>query len=427
MSRRFTTITVALCVLALPMLAHAAPTQVGADYFNQPTNHLINFDTDPGGNPIADGQLLQNVYSSLGVTFDSDDRAVAMYDGSFGTSAPNQAAGSANELSSMNIYFGRGVDAAGAWGYDFAMRAFGATGNLILEIHYTDGHPCPEAGSFREQRFLGIASDTEPIFQVQFFRHYQDQTACGYRIDDFQFLQQELPPPPTPLPGNLQITWGNCVGNPGSTPAAFFDCSPGSGAAYSLVGTFQLLDPIADFVAVDISMDLILDGQSSLSPFWHFEQGGCNDGGISIDDVRPAGCVGFSTPWGATGNQSLASITAYLPGNPFANYGRILATVARSLNDPIAINGSPSRYFAFVLFFTMDNSGSCTGCDTPGSLRVNGMSMFTASSSGGPSGQLLGGPQPGSVPCATFNGGGSACDVTPTKSLTWGKLKSLYR
>src|SRR5262245_46215973 len=105
MSRRFTTIVVALCVLALPMLAHAAPTQVGSDYFNQPTNHLINFDTDPGGNPIADGQLLQNVYSSTGVTFDNDDRAVAMFPGSFGTSAPNQASGSANELSSTNIYF----------------------------------------------------------------------------------------------------------------------------------------------------------------------------------------------------------------------------------------------------------------------------------------------------------------------------------
>ena len=79
MKRRIGILATALTLLAIPQLV-GAQTQVGPDYFQQPTRTLVNFDTDPGNNPIASGDLLQNVYSAYGITFDANDRAIAFDD-----------------------------------------------------------------------------------------------------------------------------------------------------------------------------------------------------------------------------------------------------------------------------------------------------------------------------------------------------------
>jgi hypothetical protein len=421
MMRRIGVLATALTLLAVPQWV-GAQTQVGADYFNQPTRTLINFDTDPGDNPIASGALLQNVYSAYDISFDANDQAVAF--DNYGTSAPNQATGSADELQGINVYFARPADAAGAWGYDFTMKAFDKDGGVILQVAYSDGRPCPaDPFSFREQRFLGIAAD-RPIYQVQFGRFFQDQVACGFRIDDFQFLRQDPPPPPTPITGNVQIAWNSCLGTGTSQPYVTFDCDETLGSIYNLVGSFQVQDPMADFITLGISMDVVLDGQTGMPAFWHFENGGCNSGGVAVDDVFPASCTGFGTPWGASGASSDALLLAYQPGFNYANYGRLLAAVARASNDPTNLAGAPSRYFGWTLQFFMDNAGTCAGCDLSASLRVNSLTLFTTA--GGP-GYLVSPAAAGSAPCVAINNGGSLCDPTSTRNTTWGRLKSLYR
>lgn len=420
--RRIGVLATALALLAIPQLV-GAQIQVGPDYFQQPTRTLVNFDTDPGNNPIASGALLQNVYSAYGITFDGNDQAIAFDD--YGASAPNQATGSADELQGINVYFARGADAAGAWGYDFVMRAFDANGGVIMEISYTDGSPCPEPGNFREQRFLGIAGD-RPIYQIQFGRYYQDQLACGYRIDDFQFLQQPLPPPPTPLTGSVQIAWNSCLATGTAQPYVTFDCDPNLFSVYSLVGSFQVQNPFPDFVTLSLSMDVVLDDQTSVAPFWHFEAAGCNNVGLGIDDAMPASCAGYGTPWGAGGAASDAFILSYQAGLPFANYGRLLCAVSRASNDPTVISGAPTRYYGWTLNFAMDNAGTCAGCDLQASLRVNSILLFDTSQAGG-SGALIGMGDAGSAPCVAINDGGSMCDPTSTRSTSWGRLKSMYR
>jgi hypothetical protein len=419
MMRRIGVLATALTLLALPQLA-GAQTQVGSDFFNQPTRVLVNFDTDPSNAPIAPGTLLQNVYSAYDLSFDPTDRAVAFDD--YGTSAPNQATGSANEVENINVYFTRPADAAGAWGYDFIMRAFDINGGLILEISYTDGDPCPEPDNFREQRFLGINGD-RPIYQVQYARYFQPQTACGFRIDDFQFLRQDPPPPPTPIGGNVQVAWNSCLGTGSAQSFVTFDCGNTS-ANYNLVGSFQVTNPLPNFITLGISMDVVLDNESSVAPFWHFESGGCNSGGIAADDNAPGSCTGFGTPWGPGGVSSDALITAYQAGYSNPNYGRLLAAVARASDDPTNLAPAPSRYYGWTLQFFLDNAGTCAGCDLRASLRVNSLTLFDQN---GGSGYLISPAAAGSAPCAAVNDGGSLCDPTPTKATSWGRLKSLYR
>jgi hypothetical protein len=411
----------ALALLCLSQVA-SAQTQVPVEYFTGPDNHLVNFDTDPASNPIAAGALLQNTYAAIGVHFDANDRAAAQ--DAFGTSPPNQATGSANELESINVYFDRPVDAVGAWGYDFALRAFDANGNVVLEVSYTDGHPCPEPGNFREQRFLGIAAGSAPIVQAQFSRFFQDQTDCGFRIDDLQYLQSPPPPPPTPIAGNIQLNWNNCSGGAGASPYTVFDCDPNLGSIYSLVGTFQVMSPFANMIAMDASFDIILDGQTGMAPFWHFETGGCNALGLSIDDSKPVACTNYLTPWGSGGASSDALITAYQPGVSFGNYGRLLISVARSSDDPINLGGAPNKYFGWNLLFNMEGAGTCAGCNQAASVRVNAMRLYDQSAGAGNQIDQNG---PGSQPCVSINGGSTGCNPTPTTHHTWGQLKSLYR
>jgi hypothetical protein len=431
MNRRYSLYAAALALLCSAQVARATVVQVNVDAFTgQPTNHLINFDTDASGSPIANGQSLQNAYASYGgdpfhgITFEADDRAVAR--NTYGTSAPNQASGGVNDLSSINVYFNTPVSAVGAWGYDFVLKAYDASGNLLLQVAYSDGRPCTiEPFYFREQRFLGIQSDSQNIVQAQFSRFYQDQTECGYRIDDLQFLQKEPVPPPTPTAGNLQITWNNCSGQAGSSPYTVFDCDPSLGTLYSLIGSFQVMSSFDDLIAADASFDIVLDGQGAMSPFWHFETGGCNAGGVSASTVRPVDCGGYQTPWGASGSQAQAFVTGYKAGDTFANYGRLLMTVARPADSPVTLAGAPARYFGWALQFTMDNSGTCAGCADPASIRINSLALYNNHANSG--GYLIDRGGPGSQPCASINNGGTACDPTAAKTKTWGQLKSLYR
>ena len=422
MPRRLALLVVALGLLALPQIVGAQSQQVGSDYFStNPNTALINFDTDPASAPIADGTLLQNVYSSIGVTFDGNDRAVAF--DCFGFSTPNQATGSADELEDMNVYFARAVDAVGAFGYDFIMRAYDKDGALIKEVSYTDGRVCPACGSWREQRFLGIAAD-RGIRRVQFLRYYQDQTACGFRIDDLQFIAPPIQPMPTPIGGNLHINWNSCAGTSGSTPYVTFDCDPLAGSLFNLVGSFQLVNPLPGFLAMDVSLDFILDGQTSMAPFWHYESGGCNYGGVGIEDAFLASCVGYANPWGPGGSAADAYITAYQPGRDYANYGRLLASVARPSDNPVNLAGNPTRYYGWTLGFAMDNAGTCAGCNLKASLRVNSVILYDGAGGGG---YLLDPSSFGSEPCVSVNDGGGACSPTAVKKATWGQLKALYR
>ena len=96
-------------------------------------------------------------------------------------------------------------------------------------------------------------------------------------------------------------------------------------------GPFQVMSPFPGLIAADVSFDIVLDGQSSLPAFWHYEVGGCNNSGLTISASRPASCGPYQTPWGVGGSQADAFITAYQAGTTFGNYGRLLLAIAREL------------------------------------------------------------------------------------------------
>jgi len=123
-----------------------------------------------------------------------------------------------------------------------------------------------------------------------------------------------------PSAAQIDLSWNNCViadTDAGDTqlPAtsAAFVCNGGAVDRKSVFGSFKVPVPIADFFAVDVSIDLYnSSGTMPSHTFWHFQDGGCNSAGITVDDATTE-CHALQSPWG-DGSLSDALVTAYQPG-----------------------------------------------------------------------------------------------------------------
>lgn len=147
-----------------------------------PSTTLLNFEVDPQGVPLAYETPLENIYTSLGVTFDSTDHIGG---GSF-VSPPNLAKGDAGAgFAPINAVFSAPVTQVGAWGFDFDIEVFDAAGISLGSGFYSgDGI----AGLFgpNEFAFLGLQC-AATIARVQFRHHFPNQATYGYNIDNFSF------------------------------------------------------------------------------------------------------------------------------------------------------------------------------------------------------------------------------------------------
>jgi hypothetical protein len=169
---------------------------VGPEYFDQ-SSTVVNFDTTPSGVPISDGQHILDLYAEWGVTFADDVTATST--GGLATSLPNRCTGPMG-LYPINCFFPAGIHAVGAYGFDFVLRVYDASGSLIYSVSHTDGTAGLFGGRENELGFLGIASDV-PISHARFSRYWTEQSIYGFQIDDLHLR-------PEPQVGTEPSTWG---------------------------------------------------------------------------------------------------------------------------------------------------------------------------------------------------------------------------
>lgn len=231
--------------------------------------------------------------------------------------------------------------------------------------------------------------------------------------------------------GKVFYSWNDCTGGATATQTVTFDCA-GATPAASLAG-YQMDASITGVVAISGVMD-ILDNTSAVLPsFWHMEASGCNSTGASITDTRNgATCTGYNVLFqGSTGAATDPFITAYGSGFGAPNRARMLTAVVRASSNPFSVTGG-TKYFAWRIDWALDNavengSGTCVGCTDVVSQTLNQItleSVFT-----GNNGETVTGTATsnsiGSVPSLCSNA--PTCDAVPTRSKTWGALKSMYR
>lgn len=237
--------------------------------------------------------------------------------------------------------------------------------------------------------------------------------------------------------GGIDMSWNDCVG-PATTINQNFRCTGDIDEGYSLILQYKPPFDIPDFVALTATVELQMnDAGAPLSPFWHYEMGGCNRApipGVAVFDAIPVSCVKqcVADSWseGSAGMESF--VYQALDGPP--SRGRF--TIQGFRSEPLRLVGGVN-YYAFHLRFNNRNRVPCAGCDQPGHLVFTRLVIETVN---GPPLTLLNPDKWGN--CATVNGGfpasctitapptthdGTPCDPVPVRRSSWMLMKTLYR
>ena len=230
----------------------------------------------------------------------------------------------------------------------------------------------------------------------------------------------------------LDLTWQACPAN-GGTSNINVDCS--SNGYYDLVGTFQVPEPHDCLYDIFATLDLQVEGSAVLTPFWHFETGGCNSGGVVTSSGRDElqGRCSAPSPWDSNTTQGFFSGPSRYGPNRTRFF---VVVVSRAFTvDSLSVG---QTYFAFHLRFRTSNAtesgGACLGCRDRVAIVWNSCQFDALIPDAESCRERIFGPysiisSPGLVSnCATWNDASSAtCAATPVRNLTWGKLKTLYR
>jgi len=222
--------------------------------------------------------------------------------------------------------------------------------------------------------------------------------------------------------GAFNLTWGTGCwrDNPATLSTSACDSNDGS---VSFTVSFVQNATVPNFDGLEAWLDLQSDSPE-LPDWWQLtDPGGCRQGSLSVsfDPIAtPSGCA---NPWAGLVesykyvNWSTAAFPFFgeRPANRALLYVRYIITSNR-VPLPAGV-----EYFGFTVTINMARTvgaGACGGCSTPVTIVLNKINLI--------SGGLL--TTPLDNQCLRWQAGGvTPCSATPTRSSTWGQIKSLYR
>lgn len=235
---------------------------------------------------------------------------------------------------------------------------------------------------------------------------------------------------PAAAHAGVDLSWNDCVGGGTEAVNKQFVCTGTANQNYNLPLYFKVPEALPSFVGIRMDLDLQNVSGAPLSPFWHYEQGGCqrpggtSPNGISVQDnigAAPATCQGFGDPWGGDGSQGFEGIGAYLPDNRRPGNGHFILGVAHSASFPL---DPGTNYYACHMVFSNRYKTACAGCTEQAVIVWNSATL--ESNDGHPPLEIAFPDKFGN--CVTINGAPPAtCAGVPTKNTTWGRVKSMYR
>jgi len=223
----------------------------------------------------------------------------------------------------------------------------------------------------------------------------------------------------------LDISWNACIDGPGAAASKTFVCTGTVNQNY--VVEFQYKSPIdiANFVAISGPVDLMSPGApTATSPFWHYENGGCNGSTIKgaqiIGTLNAVLCPSQLETWDG-GPSGTFAIAAYVADYQGPGRGHMVLVGARGDGVPITAD---VNMWAWEIKFNNRMRTACLGCAEQKIVVWQNASL--ESNDGSPAVNLSGADK--GSDCAQINGAPvGGCGVVPTQSTSWGKIKSLYR
>ena len=226
----------------------------------------------------------------------------------------------------------------------------------------------------------------------------------------------------------VNLSWTFCSGEGTGTNNRTFACNANTGSNV-LVCSFELPSDLAQVSGNEIVVD-VLTQQATLPAWWDFKNlGTCRATSLAMNltfDVNNVVCVDWAQG-GATGgigaySTELGTIDPSLT-NAHRRLKIALAVPLAGLQDLV----TATEYFAANI--TINNTktvgtGACAGCTEPMCIVLNSIKCTTST----PANDItIGNPTSGSSNVVTWQGAGPNCSAVPTKNVTWGQVKSLYR
>ena len=223
--------------------------------------------------------------------------------------------------------------------------------------------------------------------------------------------------------GGFNLTWGTGCwpANPATLSTSACDSNDGS---VSFTASFLQYPDLSVFYGVSAYVDLQSDS-AELPDWWQLtDPGGCRQGSLSVSFDATATWRGCADP--RQGHPSSFEGMVWRTA-AFPPYGGTMAPNRASLylrytmDPPVTHLPGGVEYYAFTVTIDMAKTvgpGACGGCSTPVTIVLNDI-------------YVIGGlhlTTPLNNQCLRWQAGGvTPCSATPTRSGTWGMLKSLYR
>lgn len=219
----------------------------------------------------------------------------------------------------------------------------------------------------------------------------------------------------------INLSWTDC-GTFGAQNAVFA-CNSNSGSN-SAVASFIAPTGINQFLGISAQIDITTD-QAALPDWWKHGTGQCRGTtglATNFDFTSNTNCVDFYVGSAAGG-------FAYDVGFGTPNRARLRVQCAVPIDQAAAVSDVDETY-AFKANFLRaktTGTGACTGCNFPACIVLNEIQLFQP-------------PEAANDPVITnpidrqfitwqnpLEGPPGCPASTPTKSTTWGQVKSLYR
>jgi len=225
-------------------------------------------------------------------------------------------------------------------------------------------------------------------------------------------------------PFGVALRWNHCFGEGSGVASKNFACDTNSGFE-ELIGSFAIGENMVNVSGNEIVVDVstaypFQTGGPPLPDWWKFKNSGtCRPTSlVSVFVADPANAVCLD--WGA--GQQVGGLGAYNIDFRGPGTARILMAIAV---PPTALQElhPGNEYYSFTLRIRHDKTvgtGACGGCTTPLYLVFNRINVVTDTLANN---RLYAGPLNGTDSnFASWN-----LSPVPTRSATWGVLKSLYR
>ena len=230
--------------------------------------------------------------------------------------------------------------------------------------------------------------------------------------------------PPAGAAEGLFLTWNDCALAPGSAHDYQQPCTSNAGSQ-ELFCAFRMPADRDSVLGVEIEVD-IQHADATMPDWWRFDVAGCRAGSLQAGFTFPPAspCVDF---FPAIPGGGLQGYTLNQPhGGP--NQASIIVTAQWLTDLGYARLDSLNLYFAAGLAISntlSTGAEACAGCLDPACLVLNSIHVIRQPGTGD---VVLTAPGPDNANWATWQGGtGANCSAVPVRTVTWGRLKGLYR